>query len=217
MKALWTLDGDETSWSSWAEEMRLAPATPFMQDLVASIQPNSHGWALDVGCGTGRAFLPLIAAGYQVIGIDPTWAAIHFCQERVNQAGIKAYPILASASQIPLPSQSISFAFALSCLFHLSQDELTSALSEIRRLLVPSGKAILHFLDLGDWRHTLAKEIRPQQAPIPSYKCVITCFCGQQMVREWINRSGLLLTRLELRKSSSQAGEQRNWIAYCEG
>ncbi|HEY3434409.1 MAG TPA: class I SAM-dependent methyltransferase, partial [Solirubrobacterales bacterium] len=28
------------------------------------------GWALDVGCGTGRAFPPLLARGWQVIGCD---------------------------------------------------------------------------------------------------------------------------------------------------
>jgi len=28
------------------------------------------GWALDVGCGTGRAFEPLLARGWQVVGCD---------------------------------------------------------------------------------------------------------------------------------------------------
>ena len=29
-----------------------------------------RGWALDVGCGTGRAFPPLLARGWRVIGCD---------------------------------------------------------------------------------------------------------------------------------------------------
>lgn len=29
-----------------------------------------QGWALDVGCGTGRAFEPLLARGWQVVGCD---------------------------------------------------------------------------------------------------------------------------------------------------
>ncbi|HEU4635782.1 MAG TPA: class I SAM-dependent methyltransferase, partial [Edaphobacter sp.] len=28
------------------------------------------GWALDVGCGTGRAFEPLLARGWQIVGCD---------------------------------------------------------------------------------------------------------------------------------------------------
>ncbi len=216
MKAIWTLDGDETSWSSWADNIALAPASPFIVDLIATDRTTHQGWALDLGCGTGRAFLPLAEAGYQVIGIDPTLNCIQFCRQRVNQTHIVAYPILASAAQIPLPNQSISFTLAISCLFHLSLLELTSALQEISRVLLTGGKAILHFLDLDDWRHTLAEEISPDHAPVPSYRAVVTCFCSQAMIREWIDQAGLNLTDLELKTSSNDAGQQRNWLAYCE-
>lgn len=30
----WTLDRDETSWSSWAGQMVQAKASPFMRDLI---------------------------------------------------------------------------------------------------------------------------------------------------------------------------------------
>jgi SAM-dependent methyltransferase len=216
MKAIWTLDGDETSWASWAENIALAPAPTFMLDLIAPIRHGQSGWALDIGCGTGRAFLPLAEVGYHVLGIDPTMKGNRFSQERASQFKIPAFPILASAAQIPLPDQSISFVFAISSLFHLSPVELKNALQEIYRLLLPGGNAILHFLDLDDWRHTLAKEVQPEQAPFPSYRAVVTCFCSQERIREWINEAGLNLTKLELKTSSSDAGQQRNWLAHCE-
>ena len=216
MKAIWTLDGDQTSWSSWADNIALAPASSFMVELISRNKATCPGWALDIGCGTGRAFLPLTEAGYQVIGFDPTMKSIRFSQQRVNQSNISAYPVLASAAQIPLPTHSISFALAISNLFHLSITELTSALQEIYRVLLPGGKAILHFLDLEDWRHTLAKEIRPEYALVPSYQAVVTCFCSQKLIQNWINQAGLKLTDLELKTSSSDAGQQKNWLAYCE-
>jgi ubiquinone/menaquinone biosynthesis C-methylase UbiE len=216
MKAIWTLDGDETSWSAWADNIALAPASPFMADTISRNKASSPGWALDIGCGTGRAFLPLTEAGYQVIGFDPTMKSIRFSQQRVNQLNISAYPVLASAAHIPLPNQTIAFAFAISCLFHLGLVELTNALQEIYRVLLLRGKAVLHFLDIEDWRHTLAKEIPPEQAPIPSYRAVVTCFCSQENIQEWIAQAGLQLITLELKISSSEAGEQRNWLAYCE-
>ncbi len=216
MKEIWTLDGDETSWSSWADSIALAPASPFMLDLIAAEKAFPGGWVLDIGCGTGRAFLPLADAGYHVLGLDPTMSGVRFSQQRVSQSQIAAYPIIGSAAQIPLPAQSISLVFAISSIFHLSFVELTNALQEIYRILLPGGKAILHFLDVEDWRHTLAKEIPAEQAPIPSYRAVVTCFCSQEKIREWINETGLKLINLELKTSSSDAGEQRNWLAHCQ-
>ena len=34
MDAAWTLDGDETSWASWADDMAGAPVSPFMKKLI---------------------------------------------------------------------------------------------------------------------------------------------------------------------------------------
>jgi SAM-dependent methyltransferase len=140
---------------------------------------------------------------------------VRFGHQRVLQDQLTANPIVASAARIPLPTESISFAFAISCLFHLSLVELGIALQEIHRILLPGGKALLHFLDVDDWRRTLAKEIRPEQAPVPSYLAVVTCFCSPKKIKEWIKSSGLKLTALELKTSSSEAGQQRNWLAHC--
>jgi SAM-dependent methyltransferase len=216
METIWTLDGDETSWSSWADNIAQAPASPFMQELIAANKASHPGWAVDAGCGTGRAFLPLVEAGYRVIGLDPTMNGLRISQQRVHQDHISAFPIFASAARFPLPTGSISFVFAVSSLFHLSLVELISALKEIHRVLLPGGKALLHFLDLEDWRHRLAREIRPEEAPVPSCQAVVTCFCSQGKIQEWVTQTGLKLTGLELRTSSSEGGQLRNWLANCE-
>ena len=214
-ETIWTLDGDETSWSSWADDMAQATASPFMQDLIAAHTTSHRNWAIDVGCGTGRAFPPLVEAGYRVIGLDPTLNGIRLSQQRVSQTHLCAYLLLASAARLPLPSASISFVFALSSLFHLSYKELISALQEVHRVLHPEGEALLHFLDIEDWRHTLAKQIRPDQAPALSYQAVVTCFCSQGKIREWIAEAGLKLEALELKTTNTEAGQQRNWLAHC--
>ena len=100
-------------------------------------------------------------------------------------------------------------------LFHLGLAELICALQEIRRVLIPGGKAVLHFLDLEDWRHTLAGRIRPEQAPVPSYQAIVTCFCSRGKIQEWIAQAGLKLEILELKTSMIEAGQQRNWLAHC--
>ena len=91
-ETIWTLDGDETSWSSWADDMAQATASPFMQDLIAAHKTSHRNWAIDVGCGTGRAFLPLVEAGYRVIGLDPTLNGIQLSQQRVSQTHLCLSP-----------------------------------------------------------------------------------------------------------------------------
>jgi ubiquinone/menaquinone biosynthesis C-methylase UbiE len=214
-ETIWTLDGDERSWSSWAETMAQAAATPLMVDIIAAHQSLRQNWSLDIGCGTGRAFLPLVEAGYQVIGIDPNSNSIRLSQQRARQINLPAYPVLASAAQVPVSTASITFVFAIATLFHLSYPELISALQEIQRVLLPGGKAILHFLDVDDWRCSLARRIRPDQAPAPSYLAVVTCFCSQDQIREWTCQAGLKLETLELQVKMTEAGQQRNWLAQC--
>ncbi len=195
--------------------MAEAAASPLMQELLEEHKTTQPGWALDLGCGTGRAFLPLAKAGYRVIGVDPTPRCVQICRQRARQAKISAYPLRASAAHLPIPIKAIDFVLAISCLFHLGPLELTGAIREIYRVLLPKGTAILHFLDLEDWRRTLAEHIQPEQVPYPGYQAVVTCFCSPEKVGEWIAQAGLMLEKLELRSNVTDRGEQRNWLAYC--
>jgi SAM-dependent methyltransferase len=217
MKAVWTLDGDDTSWTAWAENRADAPASYLMRELIATRKAGPQEWALDIGCGTGRAFIPLAEAGYRVIGIDPTPKCIELSSRRALQSGIIAYPIQASAARLPLRAASVAFAFPFGTLFHLSLVELTLALKGIRRVLrPPEGEVLLHFLDIEDWRRSLGKEIDPDRAPVPSHQAVVACFCSGQVVEERLEEAGLRLLSLQLRTSASEAGQRRNWLAQCK-
>jgi SAM-dependent methyltransferase len=213
---VWTIDGDETSWTSWAENMCQASASPLIQELIANKKVSNQEWALDIGCGTGRAFSPLVEAGYRVVGVDPTAKGLQFSQQRALQTDFSAYPVQASAAQLPLAAASIAFVIGIGTLFHLSLTELANALQEIRRVLRPEGEALLHFLDVEDWRLSLAKQIRPEDAPVPSFRAILTCFCSRQTIQDWIEEAGLNLLSLELRTSESESGKQRNWLAWCD-
>lgn len=215
MDAVWTVEGDDTSWTAWAESRADAPASSLVRELIATRKAGPQEWAVDIGCGTGRAFIPLAEAGYRVIGLDPTPKCIELSLRRARQSGIIAYPIQASAACLPLGSASAAFVFAIGTLFHLSLEELPLALQEIRRVLRPGGEALLHFLDIEDWRRSLGKEVEPDQVPVPSHQAVVTCFCSRQAIEEWLVQAGLDLLSLELRRSASEAGQQLDWLARC--
>jgi ubiquinone/menaquinone biosynthesis C-methylase UbiE len=186
-----------------------------MRELISTRKAGPQEWAVDIGCGTGRAFVPLAEAGYQVIGVDPTPKCIELSTRRTRRAGIIAHPIQASAAQTPLTAASAAFVIAFGTLFHLSPIELSLALQEIQRVLRPAGEALLHFLDIEDWRRSLGKEVDPDQVPVPSYQAVVTCFCSPPVIEKWLKEAGLNLLSLDLRASESEAGQQRNWLAQC--
>jgi SAM-dependent methyltransferase len=215
MKAVWTVDGDETSWNSWAEAMAEAPASALVQELIEEIPSEQHTWALDLGCGTGRAFKPLNAGGWQVIGVDPSATGIRLSRQKAVQEHLDAYPIIGSAAYLSLPDESMSLVLAISVLFHLGPQELTLALNEIYRILRPDGKALLHFLDCEDWRRILAPEFTEAQIPCPGYQAVVTCFCSRDMLENWLKQSRFLIETMEMRTSPSEGGQQRNWIVCC--
>jgi SAM-dependent methyltransferase len=215
MKIIWTVDGDETSWGDWAESMAEAPATPLMQELIERHKTNRPGLALDLGCGTGRAFLPLNQAGYRVIGVEPSWKGIQLSRQKVNAGRLEATPLQASAAQLPLEGGCIDFVFAMGILFHLNQRELASALKEIRRVLKQEGKALLHFLDGEDWRRSLAPEVHAEDAPYPSYRAVVTCFSSKEAIIGFIEETRLMVETMELRTNPTERGEQRNWLVRC--
>ena len=88
------------------------------------------GWALDVGCGTGRAFLPLLARGWRVIGCDVSAGML-------AEAGQSASTI--GTASAPLDSEERDF-----CEVHLSSVvEITcllkSSLSLFKRIVQGSG------------------------------------------------------------------------------
>jgi SAM-dependent methyltransferase len=217
---VWTLDGDETSWGGWASVRAGAGASPLVRELIAAHPAagwaSASAWALDLGCGTGRASAPLARAGYRVVGIDPTPRAVAIARQRATREGWPAWPLLGSAARLPLADGSVSFLLAVGTLYHLSACELADTLAEVRRVLQPHGRAALHFLDVEDWRSTLAPRIDAAEAPVPGYRAIVTCFASSQTVRCWIGAVGLEILSLKLRTNASEAGEQRDWLATCK-
>ena len=215
MSIIWTVDGDKTSWAEWASRMALSPPSNLVNALLSDYHSNSVSWALDLGCGTGRAFLPLYNNGFRVIGIDPILSSTKFSLERAKKENLLAVPVQATASQLPIQGHTVRLVLALGVLFHLSPTELDDALKEIYRVLETDGKAVLHFLDVDDWRRNLAESVSAENLPIPSYHAVVTCFCSPNVIQDKINMADLKIEKRELKTTRDEQGERREWIFYC--
>ncbi|WP_053226284.1 class I SAM-dependent DNA methyltransferase [Solirubrobacter soli] len=111
---------------------------------------------LDVACGTGRSFLPLLGRGYAVVACDSSPAMVRRAANKAPQvpmlvADMRALPQLGRYDLVTC------LGGAFNCLLH--HDELRAALRGIVRSLEPDGLAIFdaHTLALtrscfaGDW------------------------------------------------------------------
>lgn len=89
------------------------------------------GRLLDIGCGGGSHTAALAAAGWEVVGLDPSQAQLQLARERGCEV------VLARAESVPF--KDASFAAAVSLWTHTDVDDWPAALREARRVVRPAG------------------------------------------------------------------------------
>ncbi|HVY09798.1 MAG TPA: class I SAM-dependent methyltransferase [Mycobacteriales bacterium] len=136
--AAWESNAED--WIKWTDPANerdgFAPTTwPGLRDLL----PAPAGVTLDIGCGEGRGARQLTALGYRVVGVDRSPSLVRAARERGSTA------VLADAARLPVASGAVALAFASMSLLDI--EDLDSAVSEIDRVLSPTGvlvAAIVH-------------------------------------------------------------------------
>jgi SAM-dependent methyltransferase len=99
--------------------------------LAASVTPRR---IVDVGCGTGATLATLAEHG-EVIGIDRSPHALHYCQKRGHHRLARG-----DAAALPLADESVDVLTALDLLEHIGDD--AGAVREFVRVLRPGGLLI---------------------------------------------------------------------------
>ncbi|MGH2990273.1 MAG: class I SAM-dependent methyltransferase [Solirubrobacterales bacterium] len=110
---------------------------PHLLDLI----PPPRRLTVDIGCGEGRLARELQRCGHQVVGVEPS--------RRLAAAAGAARPsvrvLIADATAMPLEDEQADIAVA--CMSLLNIENLSAAVREVSRILVPGGKlcfATLH-------------------------------------------------------------------------
>ncbi|MEC8025810.1 MAG: class I SAM-dependent methyltransferase [Myxococcota bacterium] len=107
-------------WASAAEEL---------DEILELVEAGTGDRILDLGCGTGRHLLPLIAKGYDVVGVEHCAAFRHLVRRRIQQ------------SEVPLDLRAIDI---LACI----EDHIIAAQTSGQR---PSPNAVADALELGEY------------------------------------------------------------------
>lgn len=117
---------------------------------LAKFGLSRGGWALDIGCGTGRAFEPLLDRGWKVVGCDVSSGMLRAAQKkfesRVRLLNLDARALPAIA---PKPGASAGEAFQLVLLLNdvinylVDDDDLVEVFSGVRRNLMPKSGLVV--------------------------------------------------------------------------
>ncbi len=131
--------------------------------LVQLCQLKPHERVLDVGCGIGRAAVPLTQylkqpGSYE--GFDIVPENIHWCQEKITPKfphfKFQVVDVFNSVYnpkgrttgenyQFPFQSSSFDVIFLTSVFSHMLPEELENYLKEISRLLKPGGRCLITY------------------------------------------------------------------------
>jgi SAM-dependent methyltransferase len=180
----------------------LAETEPFLQFVKKSGTPS-----LELACGAGHPMLDLVAAGYEVWGIDSSADMLVQCRERANNRGLRVNVELQLMQELELEQQfqSCYIAGASFCLM----DKLDDAQETIRRVyehLAPSGTFLFS---------VFRSKIKPQ----PGVETTKTREDGseisvQSLAQEEFTNEQLAVTRLRYSVRRGEKVEQqveRDW------
>lgn len=114
--------------------------------VLEAYADRTGGPLLELGCGTGRALVPLAAAGHQVTGVDSSRSMLRLAQEKAEAAGVSRQIRLIEGnfSQVDLGGP-YRFAFTLMNTFlHLPDlGAQIAALRQWRGALAPKGLLLI--------------------------------------------------------------------------
>ncbi|MCA9960499.1 MAG: class I SAM-dependent methyltransferase [Chloroflexota bacterium] len=116
---------------------------------VAEVTPGMR--LLDVGCGRGEILRHCMALGVEAYGIDYAEAAVAMSRDVIQSARadetldkVTAGVCRSDAKYLPFPSNYFDRVLMFDVVEHLFPWELHRAMLDIRRVLKPNGRFIIH-------------------------------------------------------------------------
>lgn len=125
-------------WNQIAETWHRFRPTPVWE--VKEFLAKAHGNVLDLGCGSGRNFIP---GDYYVFGIDFSSEMLKHARKRGKDMEKK--PLLAKADlcSIPFGKNTFDFVVFSASLHHVRKNKMKKCLKEMKRVMKPGAKVII--------------------------------------------------------------------------
>lgn len=103
------------------------------------LPPAAGRTLLDIGCNWGRWSIAATRAGYEVIGMDPSYEAIVAARRIARQLHADAQYVVADARRLPFSDARFDVVFSYGVLQHFSKADVAVSVREIARVVTPDG------------------------------------------------------------------------------
>lgn len=139
---------------AWLQEWQALYEAPALQLLIGEGRFAEANAVLELGCGTGRLALELLAhvlpTRARYLGLDVSPTMIRRTRRRLAPFGARAEARLTDgAMSLPVPEAAVDRVVAAYVLDLLSEADIQLALAEAHRVLVPGGRLCLACLAPG--------------------------------------------------------------------
>ncbi len=165
----------EGSGADWAERTYEAMAPvyddftahheydPWIADLLVALERRGLQGRrlLDVGCGTGKSFMPMLRRGWEIVACDISPAMLELAREKAGDA-----VRLEVADMLELPrfgEFDLIWAIDDAINYLLSPEELERALAGMRANLAPTGLILFDVNELLAYRTFFAETVEVEQ------------------------------------------------------
>jgi len=136
--------------------------------------------AADFGCGSGDMMMPLLAHGYNVVGIDFSKPALEELHEIAAKQDLKVTVYENDLTDMKdIPDESFDCGACVSTLYHV--ENVKAALSEIARTMKTGGKVLI---ELGNSKSLNEPMSKRGEVSMPSFHITTT------QMQEYLNEAG---------------------------
>jgi SAM-dependent methyltransferase len=117
----------------------------FVFDSSARIQVSR---ILDVGCGTGRHYIPLMQEGYDVTGLDGSQNMLSVLKRKAKEANVESCVLRKDMRDMDFASEFDAIICMNTVFLYLLKDkDILQALSAFHKALKPGGAAIIDIMN----------------------------------------------------------------------
>jgi SAM-dependent methyltransferase len=127
--------------------------------LVPALERHGlrHGRLLDVGCGSGKSFPPMLERGWEIVGCDVSPAMLERARAKVGDsvrlevADMRALPVFGEFDLVWALNDPVNYL--------LDEEELALAFAGMRRNLAPGGLLLFDTNTLHAYRSFFAEDV----------------------------------------------------------